>query len=61
MELLAPAGDLEKLKWAVVYGADVVYFGIRFGACRGIAALARTPRHIAGTGSHREEHFVCKH
>ena len=27
MELLAPAGDLEKLKIAVVYGADAVYVG----------------------------------
>ena len=26
-ELLAPAGDLEKLKMAVVYGADAVYLG----------------------------------
>ncbi len=26
-ELLAPAGTLEKLKWAVAYGADAVYFG----------------------------------
>ena len=26
-ELLAPAGDLEKLKIAVLYGADAVYFG----------------------------------
>lgn len=26
-ELLAPCGDLEKLKIAVVYGADAVYFG----------------------------------
>lgn len=26
-ELLAPAGDLEKLKAAVIYGADAVYFG----------------------------------
>ncbi len=26
-ELLAPAGDLEKLKIAVIYGADAVYFG----------------------------------
>jgi len=37
MELLAPAGDLEKLKWAVVYGADVVYFGTRFGSLRSFA------------------------
>ncbi len=27
IELLAPAGDLEKLKIAVIYGADAVYFG----------------------------------
>ena len=26
-ELLAPAGDLEKLKIALIYGADAVYFG----------------------------------
>ena len=27
IELLAPAGDMEKLKTAVRYGADAVYFG----------------------------------
>ncbi len=27
IELLAPAGDMEKLKTAVYYGADAVYFG----------------------------------
>lgn len=27
VELLAPAGDLEKLKWAIMYGADAVYIG----------------------------------
>lgn len=37
IELLAPAGDLEKLKIAVLYGADAVYlggrhFGLRAGA-----------------------------
>ena len=26
-ELLAPAGDLERLKIAVIYGADAVYLG----------------------------------
>jgi putative protease len=36
-ELLAPAGNLEKLKIAVIYGADVVClggesFGLRAGA-----------------------------
>lgn len=30
IELLAPAGDLEKLKTAVKYGADAVYFGGNF-------------------------------
>ena len=29
-ELLAPAGNLEKLKMALVYGADAVYLG---GTC----------------------------
>lgn len=32
VELLAPAGDLEKLKMAILYGADAVYIGgERFG------------------------------
>lgn len=34
MELLAPAGDLEKLKIAVIYGADAVYFGGEFFSLR---------------------------
>ncbi len=37
MELLAPAGTLEKLKWAAVYGADAVYFGTEFGSLRSYA------------------------
>ena len=36
-ELLAPAGTLEKLKWAVAYGADAVYFGLEFGSLRNFA------------------------
>lgn len=36
-ELLAPAGSLEKLKWAVAYGADAVYFGAEFGSLRSFA------------------------
>ncbi len=36
-ELLAPAGDLEKLKIAVLYGADAVYFG---GECFSLRAGA---------------------
>ena len=37
VELLAPAGTLEKLKWAVAYGADAVYFGLEFGSLRSFA------------------------
>ena len=37
MELLAPAGNLEKLKWADAYGADAVYFGTEFGSLRSFA------------------------
>ena len=36
-ELLAPAGSLEKLRWAVAYGADAVYFGAEFGSLRSFA------------------------
>lgn len=37
-ELLAPAGDLEKLKFAINYGADAVYIG---GAKFGLRASAK--------------------
>ncbi len=36
-ELLAPAGNLDKLKWACAYGADAVYFGMEFGSLRSFA------------------------
>jgi len=36
-ELLAPAGNLEKLKWAIQYGADAVYFGIESFSLRNFA------------------------
>lgn len=36
-ELLAPAGNLERLKWAVEYGADSVYFGITEFSLRSFA------------------------
>lgn len=38
IELLAPAGDLEKLKIAVLYGADAVYLG---GTCFSLRAKAK--------------------
>jgi putative protease len=37
MELLAPAGNLEKLKYAAAFGADAVYFGTEFGSLRSFA------------------------
>lgn len=37
-ELLAPAGDLERLKWAILYGADAVYIG---GPAFGLRANAK--------------------
>lgn len=37
IELLAPAGDLEKLKFAIIYGADAVYIG---GQAFGLRARA---------------------
>lgn len=38
VELLAPAGDLEKLKFAIAYGADAVYIG---GQTFGLRAAAK--------------------
>ncbi len=38
VELLAPAGDLEKLKYAIIYGADAVYIG---GEIFGLRASSR--------------------
>ncbi len=38
VELLAPAGDLEKLKFAIIYGADAVYIG---GQVFGLRASAK--------------------
>lgn len=38
VELLAPAGDLERLKIAIIYGADAVYIG---GPVLGLRANAR--------------------
>lgn len=37
VELLAPAGDLTRLKWAILYGADAVYMG---GSLFGLRANA---------------------
>ncbi len=34
LELLAPAGDMEKLRTAIIFGADAVYFGGQIGSLR---------------------------
>jgi len=36
-ELLAPAGTLNNLKWAIAYGADAVYFGLPLFSLRSYA------------------------
>ncbi len=33
IELLSPAGDLERLKIAILYGADAVYIGGKNSLC----------------------------
>jgi U32 family peptidase len=50
MELLAPAGNLEKLKWAVRYGADAIYFGVGFGSLRSFAGNFSLDEAAAGLG-----------
>ena len=42
MEIAAPGGDLEKIKYAVLYGADAVYTGFKdFGLRAGATNLSR--------------------
>jgi putative protease len=54
-ELLAPAGTLEKLKWAVAYGADAVYFGTEFGSLRNFAGNLTLDEAAEGL-SHLHDH-----
>ncbi|NQV34541.1 MAG: U32 family peptidase, partial [Phycisphaeraceae bacterium] len=54
-ELLAPAGTLEKLKWAVAYGADAVYFGTTFGSLRNFAGNLSLEEAAEGL-AHLHEH-----
>ena len=48
IELLAPAGDIEKLKAAVDYGADAVYFGGKTGSLRAAAGNLSVPEIYEG-------------
>ena len=45
IELLAPAGDLEKLKMAIIYGADAVYLG---GEAFGLRKASRSEERRVG-------------
>lgn len=48
IELLAPAGDLEKLKTALIYGADAVYFGGEMFSLRSAAGNLNIDEIIEG-------------
>jgi len=60
-ELLAPAGDFEKLKWAVQYGADAVYFGIKSFSLRNHAGnftMEDVDKAIAYLRNHNKKGYV---
>ena len=61
MELLAPAGDLEKLKIACVYGADAVYFGGEMFSLRAGAGNMTIEEMKAFVLSHMAKHKVPKY
>ena len=42
VELLAPAGDMERLEYAAMYGADAVYFGVKDFSLRSFAGNSFT-------------------
>lgn len=60
MELLAPAGSLETLRTAVLYGADAVYLG---GTSFGLRAKAKNfdRQELAEAVSYAHEHHVRVH
>ena len=59
-ELLAPAGDMERLKMAVLYGADAVYLA---GTDFGMRAFAGnfTPEELPQAVAYAHEHGVRVH
>ena len=62
MELLAPAGNLEKLRYAVRYGADAVYFGAEFGSLRSFAGnftLEEAQEGLAFLHQHGKKGYVA--
>lgn len=59
IELLAPAGDLEKLKTAVDYGADAVYFGGELFSLRAGAGNLSVPEMEEGVRYAHEKGARC--
>ena len=59
-ELLVPAGDMEKLKMAVLYGADAVYLA---GTAFGMRAFAGnfTPEELPRAVRYAHDHGVAVH
>ncbi len=59
-ELLAPAGDMERLKMAVAYGADAVYLA---GTTFGMRSFAGnfTPEELVSAVQHCKAHGVAVH
>lgn len=62
LEILAPAGNLEKLRFAVIYGADAVYiggkdFGLRAGA--GNFTIEEIAEGVAFAHNHGVKVFVA--
>ena len=60
LELLSPAGDMERLKMAVLYGADAVYLA---GTAFGMRAFAGnfTPEELPQTVKFAHDHGVKAH
>ena len=56
VELLAPAGDLERLKWACLYGADAIYLGGENYSLRSNAKNFSPPRYTA-SAPYLKAHF----
>ena len=59
LELLAPAGDLEKLKTAVDYGADAVYFGGELFSLRAGAGNLTIPQMEEGIAYAHARNVRC--
>ncbi len=59
IELLAPAGDLEKLKIAVEYGADAVYFGGEMFSLRAGAGNLSIPEIEEGVKYAHDRNIKC--